>query len=239
MVTLTGQERFRTEQGVFDNFTKRNLFKLQSEGVFDQIISPLFVGKESNVFIGEKEGKKLIIKIYRVQNCDFKRMFNYIKQDRRYEELKNKRREIIFSWAQREYRNLLKAKEGKVRVPEVYSYKMNIIVEEMIGNEIPAPRLKDSPPENPKKFFNDIIKNMIKLYNVGLVHGDLSAFNILNYQEKPYLIDFSQSTLTKTPNFEELLERDVKNVLSYFKKLGLNEDPVKIVNKIKSFKKQA
>jgi RIO kinase 1 len=237
VVTLTGQERFRTEKGVFDNFTKRNLFKMQSEGVFDKIVSPLFVGKESNVFIGEKEGVKIIIKIYRIQNNDFKRMFNYIKQDRRYEELKNKRREIIFSWAQREYRNLLKAAEAKLNVPKVLGYKMNIIVEEMIGDDEPALRLKDSAPENPKKFFNEVVRNMSKLYHQGLVHGDLSSFNILNHNEKPYFIDFSQSTLIKTPNSDELLERDVKNILSYFKKLGINEDYDKIFNKIKSFKK--
>ena len=89
MVTRTSQERFRTDKGVFDNFTNRNLFEMKSRDVFDELVSPLFVGKESNVFIASKGKNKLIVKIYRVQNADFKRMFGYIKQDPRYDFLKN------------------------------------------------------------------------------------------------------------------------------------------------------
>ena len=47
MVTLTYQERFKTEKGVFDEFTKRTLFSLSSAGHFDELVSPLFEGKES------------------------------------------------------------------------------------------------------------------------------------------------------------------------------------------------
>ncbi|PIZ51268.1 serine/threonine protein kinase [Candidatus Woesearchaeota archaeon CG_4_10_14_0_2_um_filter_33_13] len=233
MVTRTSQERFRTDRGVFDAFTDRNLFELQSHGVYDEVISPLFVGKESNVFIAKKGKTKLILKIYRIQNCDFKRMFNYIKQDPRYDFLKNKRREIIFSWTQREYKNLLRAQKGNVRVPKVLSWKFNIIVEEFIGDKEPAPRLKDSIPKEPQQFFDEIIKQIILLYKSGLIHGDLSAFNILNHHDKPVLIDFSQSTLTKTPNAEELLKRDLQNVISFFAKLRVMADLEETLQKIK------
>ena len=100
---------------------------------------------------------------------------------------------------------------------------MNIIVEEMIGS--PAPPLKDAAPSDPKEFFNLIVEQMRILYQDGnLIHGDLSSFNILNHEEKPFLIDFSQSTLVGTPNSEELLRRDIKNVIHYFRKLGVHED---------------
>ena len=73
------------------------------------------------------------------------------------------------------------------------------------------------------------------LYQQGLVHGDLSAFNILNYKNKPFIIDFSQGTVVKTPNSEELLRRDIKNVLQFFRKLGINADVeetfIKVVGK--------
>ena len=251
MVTRTSQERFRTEHGVFDTFTKRNLFEMQSKKIFDDIIGPLEVGKESNVFVAKKvsdkpkkaqtkkdqkslTGKeKVIIKIYRVQNADFKRMFQYIKQDPRYDFLKNKRREIIFAWTQREYKNLLRAQKGKVRVPKALSWKYNIIIEEFIGDEEAAPPLKDAYPDEPEKFLKEIIRQMNLLYKCGLVHGDLSAFNILNFNETPVLIDFSQSTLVRTPNSLELLERDVKNVLQFFRKLGVKADFEKTLQKIK------
>ena len=233
MVTRTSQERFRTEHGVFDTFTKRNLFEMQGKKLFDEIIGPLEVGKESNVFVAKKGKKKLIIKIYRVQNADFKRMFTYIKQDPRYDFLKNKRREIIFAWTQREYKNLLRAKKGKVRVPKALYWKYNIILEEFIGDEEAAPPLKDTRPANPEQFLKEIIKQMTLLYQSGLVHGDLSAFNILNFNGDPVLIDFSQSTLVRTPNSLELLERDVKNVLQFFRKLGVKADFEETLEKIK------
>jgi len=73
---------------------------------------------------------------------------------------------------------------------------------------------------------------MTKMYQNGLIHGDLSSFNILNYNEKPVIIDFSQATLVKTPNSEELLERDVKNVLHFFKKVGIKAKFEEVLKKI-------
>jgi len=224
MTTFTYQERFRTIKGVFDEFTNRNLFELQSRGKFDELIGPIFVGKESNVFLASKGDEKVIVKIYRVQNCDFNHMFDYIKQDPRYEYLKKNKRQIIFSWTQREYKNLLRAEKAKVKVPKALAWKYNILVEELIGEEEPALPLKDSYPEDPEQFFKLLLKEVRKLYKGGLVHGDLSAFNILNFNDKPYLIDFSQGTITKNYQAEELLRRDLKNVLQFFKKLGVEAD---------------
>lgn len=237
MVTIKSQERFKTAKGVFDDFTDRNLFELHSRGIFDELISPLKVGKESNVFIALKhQGDKIekrIVKIYRQQNCDFNRMFEYIRQDPRYEYLKKHRREIIFAWTQREYKNLLKAHRAGVRVPKVHKWLFNILVEEMIGDEEPALPLKDTHPKNPSEFLILIIEQMKKLYRGGLIHGDLSAFNILNYNETPVLIDFSQSTVVKTPNSQELLERDIKNVLQFFRKLGVKREAEDVLLQIK------
>lgn len=230
MVTLTYQERFKTEKGVFDTFTKRTLFDLEKKGVFDELVSPLKVGKESNVFIASKGEKNVIVKIYRMQNADFKRMYDYIRKDTRYQFLKNHRRQIILSWTQREYKNLMRAEKGKVHSPKALGWKNNVIVEELIGT--PALPLKDAYPAFPHQFLQDIIAEMKKMYKVGLIHGDLSSFNILNHNEKPVIIDFSQSTLVKTPNSEELLVRDIKNVLQFFKKFGIDEDNEKIFKEI-------
>ncbi len=238
MVTIKSQERFKTAKGVFDDFTDRNLFELHSRGVFDELISPLKVGKESNVFIALKHTgdkiEKRIVKIYRQQNCDFNRMFEYIRQDPRYEYLKKHRREIIFAWTQREYKNLLKAHRANITVPKPYKVLYNILVEEMIGDDEPALPLKDTHPQNPEEFFQLIVQEMKKLYHAGLIHGDLSAFNILNYNEKPVLIDFSQSTVVKTPNSQELLERDIKNILQFFRKLGVKHEAEEVLKMVKA-----
>ena len=230
MATLTYQERFRTAKGVFDEFTNRTLFELQSKNVFDDLVSPLSVGKESAIFIAKKNDKKVIVKIYFMQNCNFNKMYNYIRKDTRYENLKNHKRQIIMAWAQREYKNLLRANKGGVKVPKVLGWRNHIIVEEMIGE--PAPALKDKYPQEPEKFFSLIVKEMRKMYKVDLIHGDLSSFNILNHNEKPVLIDFSQGTLLKTPNSLELLERDVKNIVQFFKKLGVRANEEEVLKRI-------
>ena len=233
MAQFTYQERFRTLQGVFDETTNRNLFELISRDHFEELLSPLYVGKESNVFLARKGNGYVIVKIYRQQNADFLRMYDYIKQDPRYEFLKKHRRDIIFAWTQREYKNLIRAKEAGVRVPQPYVVLANILVEEFIGDDDnPAFKIKDQIPKDPKKFFNEIITEVKRLYKTGLVHGDLSVFNILNYQEKPYLIDFSQATLTKNHSSKELLLRDLKNIVKSFAKWGVKANYEEIFKRI-------
>jgi len=226
-------ERFKTYQDVFDEFTNQTLFKLITQGHFDGLIGPVSIGKESNVFVCKKDDHKVIAKIYRLETCDFNRMYDYIKDDPRFAGLKKHKRKIIFAWAQREYRNLLIAREGQVRVPKAITVLNNVLVLEYIGCAEAAPKLKDSLPENPQDFFEDTINNIKKLYKAGLVHGDLSQFNILNLKEKPVFIDLSHSTPTKNHNSEELLARDMRNVCNFFRKLGLKIDEEKIKKSIK------
>ncbi|MCB9358735.1 serine protein kinase RIO [Candidatus Woesearchaeota archaeon] len=228
------REKWKTYNNVFDQFTHRNLFKLASEGFFEDLKSTVALGKEANVFTAAKEdGSEVIVKIYRLENCNFNKMFDYIKQDPRYEGLNKKRREIIFAWTQREFRNLLKAREV-IRVPTPLKCKDNIVVMELIGDVDPAPELKDAVPANPKKFFDEVIKNIKKLYKAGLVHGDLSHFNILNNNEHPVFIDFSQATTTDNAEAEDLLKRDVGNIVNFFnKRCGMKADPESIISKIR------
>src|SRR3989338_11230858 len=207
------REDFKTMHDVFDNFTNRNLFKLISQGHFRGLESPISIGKESNVFSAlTEDDRRVMVKIYRLETCDFNRMYDYIKSDARFTRIKKSKRHIIFTWVQREYRNLLKAREAGVSVPTPMTFLYNILVLEFIGNEDSlAPMLKDKKPKNPKEFFNKIIENMKKLYKAGLVHADLSGFNILNYNEIPVLIDFSQTTSLEDSRAQEYLERDIRN----------------------------
>lgn len=227
------KERWKVWGNVFDEFTFRTLFKLASQGHFEELKSPVSVGKESNVFSAKKGDNKVIIKIYRLETCDFNRMYDYIKYDPRYINLKKQKRKIVFTWAQREYRNLMKAREVGVNVPRPIAFLNNILCLEFIGNKEPAPKLKDKIPKNKKKFFEKTIGNVQKLYKAGLVHADLSQFNILNFKEEPVFIDFSQCTLIRNPRAEEFLKRDIKNICNFFKKIGLNVDEEKVLKRIK------
>jgi RIO kinase 1 len=229
------REKFKTMHGVFDDFTNRNIFKLISEGHFRGLESPINIGKESNVFSAlTEEGKRIIVKIYRLENCDFNIMGDYIRDDPRYSHLKDKKRKVIFAWVQREYRNLMNARDAQVSVPIPITFMNNVLVLEFIGNEGSiAPKLKDKIPKNKQVFFDKIVENMRKLYKAGLVHADLSAFNILNFNDTPVFIDMSQATVTGHPRAEEFLLRDVKNICAHFNKIGLKVDEKSTLKKIK------
>ena len=227
------REEYKTLKNVFDLFTEKNLFKLISQGYIDGLHSPLSIGKESNVFTAKKDGEIRIVKIYRLQTCDFNRMYDYIKVDPRYSALSSKRRDVIFAWAHREYRNLLKAREAEVRVPTPYAVLQNILVMEFIGDEDGAARkLKDRKPEEPEKYFKEVVEQMRRLYKAGLVHADLSGFNILNFDEKPVLIDMSQTTPLDNPNARDFLKRDVHNICTLFKKWDVKADEEEVLKKI-------
>ncbi len=229
------KEEWKIYGNVFDNYTNRLLFKLSSQGYFDELKSPISIGKEANVFSAvKKNGKLVCVKIYRLESCNFNKMFDYIKADPRYMELKKQRRKIIFSWVQREYRNLMKVREIGVRVPTPIAINDHVLVMEFIGDKTAAPMLKDKHPKNPKKFVNDIIKYMRMMYKkAGIVHADLSDFNILNFNDKPVLIDMSQSTTVKNFEADELLKRDIKNLARLANKMGVELDKEKVIEKIK------
>ena len=228
------KEEFKTMHDVFDGFTNRNLYKLITQGHFEGLKSPISIGKESNVFSAvKKDGSYVMAKIYRLEACDFNRMFDYIKADPRFVNLKKGKRNIIFSWVQREFRNLMKAREANVSVPTPLTFSSNVLVLEFIGDDgIFSPKLKDEIPKDPKGFFDKIVLNMKRLYDAGLVHADLSAFNILNYNEKPVFIDFSQCTTLESSMAAQYLDRDIRNVCTFFRKIGLKIDEAKIKAKI-------
>ena len=227
------REKFKTWGNVFDQFTVSNLFELSSKGLFTELKSPVSIGKEANIFTAEtKQGGLIIVKIYRLETCDLNRMYDYIRYDARSLNLRAKRREIIFSCAQREFRNLMKAREAGARVPLPIQCKKNILLMELIGNKEPAPKLKDAHPEDPERFMKKTIEYMQKIYKAGLVHGDLSEFNILNWNEKPVFIDISQGTLIRSSNAEELLERDIRNICRFFKKIGVVREPSEVKKEI-------
>ncbi|MEK6857956.1 MAG: serine protein kinase RIO, partial [Nanoarchaeota archaeon] len=199
---------------------------------FAALESPISIGKEANIFTAKKGKDRVIVKIYRLNTCDFNKMYEYLKFDPRYSDTRRSRRQVIFTWVQREYRNLLKSREAGVRVPTPIAVFSNILVLEFIGSDEPAPKLKDLIPENLEKFFDEVILNMKKLFKAGIVHGDLSAFNILNFNDKPVFIDMSQSTTTENPRFQEYLLRDVKNVCNHFRKIGLKLDDDEVYGRI-------
>jgi RIO kinase 1 len=229
MLTMPkNKEEWKVHGNVFSEFTNRALFKLMSEGHMEGLKSPVKIGKEANIFTAETKDHTLIIaKIYRLESCNFNKMYSYLAADNRFKNLKKGKRNVVFAWAGREYRNLLLAREV-IKVPTPIAIKDNILLMEFIGHKEPAPALNKSEVKNPKKFFDQVIETMRKLYQIGLVHGDLSEYNILNHDQSPVFIDFSQAVTLDSPNSKEWLERDIENICRYFSRaIAVDVDMVK------------
>jgi len=213
------REKFKTKHGVFDESTNRTVFKLMSQGHIDGLIGPLHIGKEAHVFTARRGKEKAVVKIHRLETSDFNKMYDYIRYDPRFRGLKKQKRKVVSAWAQREYRNLLNARQAGVNCPKPIAFANNIVVMEFIGDDEAAPMLKDKMPKKPEEFLEKTMKDFEKLKKAGYVHSDLSSFNILNYRENPVFIDFSQCTPLANPYAEEYLTRDLRNIKNYFEKI--------------------
>ena len=228
------KEEWKVYNNVFSEFTLRTLFSLSSQGHFLELKSPISIGKEANVFSADAKDGLIVTKVYRLESCNFNKMKEYLRGDPRYKNRSQSKRNTVFLWVQREYRNLLLAREV-IKVPTPLAFKNNVLLLEFIGtDETAAPMLKDAHIEDVEELFDKILDNVKKLWKHGLVHGDLSEFNILLHNDLPVFIDFSQSTTTKHPNAEELLERDLSVLCRFFKKKGLEKDPKQEIKNVQA-----
>jgi len=225
----------KTLDEVFDKYTLLSIEKLISDRIIDILDFPISTGKEGNIFRGLTPEKKFVaIKIYRTSTSTFKHISEYIYGDPRFKSVRKSRKDLIFAWTQKEYKNLQRLQKIGVRAPKPITYIKNILVMQYIGNKNkPAPQLKDVNIKNPQDVFNELIDFVSKMYKkADLVHGDISAFNVLIFRNKPYLIDLGQGVLLEHSNSNEYLKRDINNIVAYFKKYKIKADKNIIYHKI-------
>ena len=249
----------KTEQYVFDIPTLETLYKFAKKGLITALGGPVSRGKESVIFhaLGAEE-KELAIKIYKINTANFNAMLEYIIGDPRFKDLKKDHRSVIFAWARKEFKNLKRACDAGVRVPQPIACEKNVLLMEFIGKEgVAAPRLRDLPVDiltedlDLEELFQQIIAAVKTLYIKGeLVHADLSEFNIImkGYAERefepeanaspageiePVIIDLGQALLLDHPQADAFLQRDVLNIVTYFNKLGLDHSESEILQIIK------
>jgi len=219
-----------TLEEVFDRSTLMVIYNLLNAGVIDELHGVVSSGKEARVYWGKnKEGKDLAVKIYLTSSAEFRKgMFKYIEGDHRFKGVRHDTRSLIFTWAQKEFRNLEQAERAKVRVPKPIIVKNNVLVMEFIGkNGVSAPSLKERLPSDPEKVYNLLLTYVERLYRkADLVHGDLSEYNVMIWNGRPVVFDMSQSVPTSHPLAESLLRRDFANVNRFFSRLGVKVIPV-------------
>jgi RIO kinase 1 len=234
IISRTGVDN-KTQDEVFDKYTLSTIEKLISDKIIDMLDFPISTGKEGNVFRAITPKKKFVVlKIFRTSTSTFKHISDYIIGDPRFENFRNNRKDIVHIWTKKEFKNLEKLKNIGVKAPKPIVFADNVLVMQYIGDsKHAAPMLKDVIVENPQEIFDTIINYIKVMYKKGeMVHSDLSAFNILIYRKKPYIIDLGQGVLLEHPRSLEFLKRDIGNIVRYFKKYDIRADANKIYNKI-------
>ncbi|WP_455143691.1 serine protein kinase RIO [Candidatus Hodarchaeum mangrovi] len=237
------KEDYETVSAVIDLNTAKQIKKLQSLRIIDQITGTIASGKESGVFLALLGSKgtemvkesgvssPIVIKIFRTSTLNFKRIIDYVSGDVRFHKKSKNIRKIINLWADKEYKNLLRCVQANINVPKPILVRNNMLLMELLGEDgTPSPLLKDYPKAFTKEMLELILVQMERLVlNANLIHADLSAYNIIIHHDKPYFIDMSQSVLTSHPRALEFLQRDIENILYAFSSKGI---PVPLENEV-------
>ncbi|MFB6151845.1 MAG: RIO1 family regulatory kinase/ATPase, partial [Haloarculaceae archaeon] len=110
-----------------------------------------------------------------------------------------------------------------VRVPEPIAVERNVLVMEYIATDAEgrAKRLNEVHVENPETAFEVLREYMRRLYDAGLVHGDLSEYNVVFHEGQLVVIDLGQAVTVHSPNADDFLRRDCENVANFFSRQGV------------------
>lgn len=206
------------------------LLPLMDQGVIDDVIRPLMAGKEAQIFLVEAKGEMRVAKVYKeADHRSFKHRSDYMEgrkvrntrqQRAMAKRSKHGRRELEAAWRTAEVDAIYRLRAAGVRVPEPFEFVDGVLVMELVQGEdgLPAPRLADLsfPPAEAEALFHDLVREVVKMLCAGVVHGDLSDFNVLMGTHGPVIIDFPQWVdPAHNRNARKLLIRDVDNLQSF------------------------
>lgn len=211
--------------------TPKRLEPLVEDGLIDEVLRPLMSGKEAAVYV-VRCGKELrCAKVYKEANKrSFRQAVKYqegrkVRSSRDARAMakgsKHGRKEKEENWQNAEVSALFRLAQAGVRVPKPYDFLDGVLLMEMITDPDgdAAPRLNDVDlePEDAREFHAFMIGEVVKMLCAGLVHGDLSEFNVLLDGDGPVIIDLPQAVDAAGNNHAfEMLERDVGNMAAYF-----------------------
>lgn len=228
------REQQKVESEVFDRETLKVLAKLIKKEIISTVDFPLSTGKEANVFRATAPGGYyLAVKIYKIETTPFFRREEYLEGDPRFRKIKKSSRDVIMAFARKEYKNLQICEIAHIHAPKPFYVEKNVVVMGLVGEGgLPYSTMDIEGPRN-ERDLESVLGDIRKMYKAGLVHADISEYNLMLGDDAPYLIDFGQGVVTKHPNAGKFLERDVRNVLIYFAKFGYKKNFDEVMRWIK------
>jgi RIO kinase 1 len=204
---------------------------LVNDGLVDKVLRQLMSGKEATVFVVQCGEEIRCAKVYKeASKRSFKQAVLYnegrkVRSGRRARAMEKgskfgrKQQEEV--WQNAEVDALYKVAAAGVRVPQPYGCFEGVLLMELITDEegFAAPRLNDvsMTEEQAVEDYLDIIQHIVRMLTVGIVHGDLSEFNVLVDEYGPVIIDLPQAVdASANNNAKSMLLRDVNNMTTYF-----------------------
>ena len=208
---------------------------LLDDGLIDRVLRQLMSGKEAAVYVVESDGpdgpEVRCAKVYKdAQQRSFRQAVDYTEnrksKNSRDARAMNKgtafgRKAREEAWQSAEVDALYRLAAAGVRVPKPYNFLEGVLLMELVtdvdGNA--APRLNDVAftPDEARRHHRTLLDEVIRMLLAGIIHGDLSEFNILVAADGPVIIDLPQAVDAAGNNHAKaMLDRDVTNLANYF-----------------------
>lgn len=204
---------------------------LVEDGLVDDVIRQLMSGKEATVYVVRCGDDVRCAKVYKEANQrSFRQSVDYTegrktknsRQARAMEKGSKYGRKLQEeAWQSAEVDALYRLAAAGVRVPKPHNFYEGVLLMELVvdddGNA--APRLNDIAftPEDARKYHQALLTEVVRMLCAGIVHGDLSEFNILLASDGPVIIDLPQAVDAAGNNHAaDMLKRDVNNLRDYF-----------------------
>lgn len=194
-------------------------------GLATDVAYQMNAGKEASIFVAYHKKHPIILKAFRLwQTSQVKKSKGYFAPGRM---------QVL---AAKEFDVLLGCFKAGMNVPTPIGRVGYYLTQRFLGDGLePAPQLRNVKVDDPETVLDQILDDYLIMYrDVNYVHGDLSAYNILWWKNKPWIIDMPQAyhvgPWSDMKRVVMLLRRDIVNVLSYFKKYGISKDPDYIVD---------
>jgi RIO kinase 1 len=205
----------------------KGLQPLVDDGLLDEVLRPLKSGKEASVYVVVAHGEVLCAKVYKdMGQRSFQARVQYqegrkVRGSRQARAIgkasKFGKREQETAWKNTEVDALYQLMDAGVRVPKPYGYHHGVLLMALVtdaeGHSAPRLGEVDLSPETARAFHAELIRDVVRMLCVGLIHGDLSQYNVLVAPEGPVIIDFPQVVSAAGNNAARtMLLRDVHNL---------------------------
>jgi RIO kinase 1 len=211
--------------------TPKGLQPLLDDGAIDQVLGALKSGKEASVYLVACGTTVRCAKVYKeAHQRGFHKMAQY-QEGRRHRGSREARamgkrsrfgrEEQESSWKNAEVEALFRLSAAGVRVPKPWGVYEGVLLMELVTDAEghPAPRLNDVSlePEQAREWHAFLVRQVVRMLCAGMIHGDLSEYNVLAGTHGPVIIDLPQAVdAAGNNNAYAMLERDLVNLRNYF-----------------------